>query len=145
MKFNTILTLVFIFSIGSAFGQKSYIYNTKAGAIKGYDPVAYFTKSKPVKGEQAYSFSWKNADWYFSTEENLKLFKADPEKYAPQFGGYCAYAVSQGSTAKIEPEAWSIVDGKLYLNYNQNIKATWEANQADFIKKAEANWPKVLN
>ncbi len=120
------------------------MYVTKVGAIKGYDPVAYFKEGKAVKGHETYTYKWKDADWHFSTVENMEAFKADPEKYAPQFGGYCAYGVSKGALYKIEPEAWKIVEGKLYLNYSKGIQEKWEENQAEFIKKAEANWPKVI-
>ncbi|MEO1255160.1 MAG: YHS domain-containing (seleno)protein, partial [Bacteroidota bacterium] len=81
----------------------------------------------------------------FSSQENKDVFKAAPEKYAPQFGGYCAYAVSQGYTYQSSPEAWKIVDGKLYLNYSKSIQKRWEANQSEFIKNAESNWPKINN
>ena len=126
------------------FAQKSPIYSTNDGAIKGYDPVAYFVNAEPVKGKEAFTMKWKGADWYFSSQQNLEAFKADPEKYAPQFGGYCAYGVSKGALYKIEPDAWKIVDGKLYLNYDKSIQRKWEGRQDEFIKKAEANWPKVI-
>lgn len=142
MKTATSILLLFVCFIASA--QKSPVYVTKVGAIKGYDPVAYFKEGKPVKGHETYTYQWQGADWHFSTEENMEAFKADPEKYAPQFGGYCAYGVSKGALYKIEPEAWKIVDGKLYLNYSKGIQEKWEANQAAFIKKAEENWPKVI-
>lgn len=137
---STVLTLV----MSLVWAQKSYVYETKAGAIRGYDPVAYFKANKPIKGDESYSYKWKGAKWLFSSKENLNTFKKDPKVYAPQFGGYCAYAVSQGSTAKIDPEAWKIVEGKLYLNYSASIKKKWEANQEKFIKLADANWPKVV-
>ncbi|WP_436514551.1 YHS domain-containing (seleno)protein [Ekhidna sp. To15] len=135
--------LLLLFSI-IAFAQKSPIYTTNDGAIKGYDPVAYFVNAEPVKGKEAYSLKWMEADWYFSSQENLDAFKADPEKYAPQFGGYCAYAVGNGYTYRSDPKAWKIVDNKLYLNYSKGIQKKWEANQTDFIKQGEANWPKVI-
>ncbi|WP_462253671.1 YHS domain-containing (seleno)protein [Ekhidna sp.] len=128
----------------SAYAQKSPIFSTDDGAIKGYDPVAYFKNEEPIKGSSEFALKWKEADWYFSSKENLDAFKATPEKYAPQYGGYCAFGVSKGAIYKIEPEAWKIVDGKLYLNYNKSIQKKWEANQADFIVKADSNWPKVV-
>ncbi|WP_421763696.1 YHS domain-containing (seleno)protein [Ekhidna sp.] len=137
-------TFLFLASI-IAFAQKSPIYSTKDGAIKGYDPVAYFVKGEPVKGIAAYTLKWKEADWYFSSQENLETFKANPEKYAPQFGGFCAFGVSKGSLYKIEPDAWKIVGGKLYLNYSKGIQKKWEADQTNFIKQAEINWPKVID
>jgi YHS domain-containing protein len=113
-------------------------------AVSGYDPVAYFTEGKPVEGDRARSHDWQGATWRFATPENLEAFKADPAKYAPQFGGYCAWAVSQGYTASADPQAWKVVDGKLYLNYNLDVKKTWEQDVPGNIAKADANWPTVL-
>ncbi|MEP6713000.1 MAG: YHS domain-containing (seleno)protein [Ferruginibacter sp.] len=98
-------------------------------AIEGYDPVAYFTQQKAVKGEEINSYKWNDATWYFSSTENMNLFKANPDKYAPQFGGYCSYAVSTGFTAKIDPEAFEIIDSKLYLYNDQGFKNKWKKNQ----------------
>ena len=141
---KTLTTTLLILLSVITFAQKDPIFSTNDGAIKGYDPVAYFNQSEAVKGKSEFTTKWKEADWYFSSKENLEAFKADPEKYAPQFGGYCAFGVSKGALYKIEPDAWKIVDGKLYLNYNKSIQQKWEANQEDFITKAEANWPKVI-
>ena len=121
------------------------VYSTLlGGAIRGYDPVAYFTESKPVEGKKAFSHKWKGATWYFASEKNRDLFRADPEKYAPRYGGYCAYAVSRGYTASIAPEAWKIVDGKLYLNYSKGVQQTWEQDIPGNIKSADKNWPGLL-
>jgi YHS domain-containing protein len=113
-------------------------------AVSGYDPVAYFIDGKPVEGDRAHSHEWQGATWRFATAENLEAFKADPARYAPQFGGYCAWAVSQGYTASADPQAWRIVDGKLYLNYNLDVQETWEQDVPGNIAKAGANWPAVL-
>ncbi len=121
------------------------VYSTLlGGAIRGYDPVAYFTESKPVEGKKAFSHKWKGATWYFASERNRDLFRADPEKYAPRYGGYCAYAVSRGYTASIVPEAWKIVDGKLYLNFSKGVQQTWEQDIPGNIKLADKNWPSLL-
>ena len=118
----------------------------KAGfAVAGYDPVAYFTQNKPVKGDPSIVLKHGGALWLFSSAANRDAFKADPEKYAPQFGGYCAYAVSQGYTAKGEPEVWKIVDGKLYLNFSRGVQKTWQRDIPGHINSANANWPSVLN
>ena len=114
-------------------------------AVSGYDPVAYFKAGKPVEGKSAYEYKWKGATWRFSSAENLSAFKADPEAYAPQYGGYCAWAVSQGYTASADPTAWHIVGKKLYLNYNHDVQATWQKDAAGNIAKADKNWPTVLN
>lgn len=113
-------------------------------AVGGYDPVAYFTQGKPVEGKREFSTKWKGAEWRFATAANLEAFKADPEKYAPQYGGYCSWAVSQGYDASADPEQWSIVDGKLYLNYNADIQKKWSADKAALIKAADKNWPALL-
>ena len=114
-------------------------------AIEGTDPVAYFRESRPVKGKSQYPFQWRGAQWRFSSEENRALFAKNPEKYAPRYGGYCAWAVSQGYTAGIDPEAWSIVDGKLYLNYSRDVQKQWQADREALIKKADINWPRLLS
>ena len=122
-------------------------YNVGSGkvAIHGYDTVAYFTEGEPTKGNDEFEHTWEDAKWQFATATNRDLFKANPDRYAPQYGGYCAYAVANNSTAKIDPEAWKIVDGKLYLNYSKDIQKTWEADQTAFIMAADKNWPGVLN
>ena len=97
-----------------------------------------------MKGSSDFETEWKGATWRFASAANREAFLADPEKYAPQYGGYCAWAVSQGQTAPIEPEQWSIVDGKLYLNYNADVQAKWKADVPGFIARADENWPKVL-
>jgi YHS domain-containing protein len=113
-------------------------------AVSGYDPVAYFTQGQPVEGKADYQNKWKGATWRFANAKNLEAFTADPEAYAPQYGGYCAWAVSQGYTASADPKAWRIVGKKLYLNYNQDVQKTWEQDAAGNISKANTNWPNVL-
>lgn len=113
-------------------------------AVGGHDPVAYFTDGKPVEGSSDHELEWNGATWRFSSAENLAAFKADPEAYAPRYGGYCAWAVSQGYPASADPTAWRVVDNKLYLNYSSDIQRRWEQNIPGNIVKADANWPKVL-
>ena len=120
------------------------IYAEDGIAIDGTDAVAYFTQGKPVAGSPDHSHEWMGATWRFSTEENRAKFAADPEAYAPQYGGYCAYAVSEGYTASTVPDAWKIVDGKLYLNYSRGVQRRWERNIPERIEAANANWPAVL-
>lgn len=115
----------------------------KAGdglALRGYDAVAYFAIENAVKGDAKYEYAWNGARWLFSSAENLQKFKLDPAAYAPQYGGYCSYAVSHGYTADGDPEAWKIVDGKLYLNYNEKAKAAWESEQERNIDQGDKNW-----
>ncbi len=112
-------------------------------AIDGTDAVAYFTESRPVEGKREHSFEWNGATWRFASAENLEAFRADPERYAPQYGGYCAWAVSQGYTASTDPEAWDIVDGKLYLNYSKSVQSQWKQDKPGNITKADTNWPGI--
>ena len=114
-------------------------------AVDGSDVVAYFTEGKPVAGDAGITHDWNGATWRFSTAANRDAFAADPEAYAPQYGGYCAYAVSEGYTASPAPNAWSIVDGKLYLNYSRSVRALWNTSRTRRIRDADANWPGVLN
>lgn len=117
---------------------------TKDGvAIKGYDPVAYFLEGRPVPGSQEFEYTWMGAKWRFASAEHRDLFQADPDKYAPMYGGYCAYAVSQGKTADIDPAAWSIIDGKLYLNLNKEVQELWSRDPRGYIEKADKNWPGI--
>ncbi|MFM2041616.1 MAG: hypothetical protein RLY86_192 [Pseudomonadota bacterium] len=113
-------------------------------AVNGHDPVAYFTEGKPVKGAKEFTYRWKDADWRFASAENRDRFIADPERYAPQYGGYCAWAVSEGYTAAGDPKHWKIVEGKLYLNYNAEIQTRWEGDVPGHIRKADTNWPTIL-
>jgi len=113
-------------------------------AVRGFDTVALFTEGELTEGRPEFSHQWKGADWRFSSMENLEKFKTAPEKYAPQFGGYCSYAVSHGYTADGDPATWKIVEGKLYLNYNQKAKELWEKEQEKFIRDGERNWPEFL-
>jgi YHS domain-containing protein len=126
---------------------KSEIFKNWRGiAIKGYDPVAYYKEGKPVEGSSKFELNWKGAKWRFASAENRDLFISEPEKYAPQYGGYCAWAVSEGYTAGVDPKnAWRIVGGKLYLNYNVDIQKKWAKDIPGNIKKADANWPGVLS
>ena len=119
------------------------IYQTNDGAIKGYDAVAYFTQNKAVKGSKQFAVSYKEAVWYFASAENKEVFRTNPTKYAPQYGGYCAYGCSKGYKAKTEGDAFTIVNGKLYLNYNLDVRDTWNKDQQGYIKKADGNWVKV--
>lgn len=113
-------------------------------AIKGFDAVAYFTQGKPVKGVDEFSFHYLDAEWLFSSEEHMNLFKSDPEAYAPQYGGYCAYAMAEGETVSAEPELWTIYNGKLYLNYSRRINAIWNEDKDSFIAKADPAWASLI-
>jgi YHS domain-containing protein len=129
----------------STFAAKPLVFSTREGAIEGYDPVAYFTKGMPVRGSDKYSLEWNGATFKFSSLAHFELFKAAPGKYAPQYGGYCAYAVSEGATASTVPEAWTIVDDKLYLNFSTGVRNRWSKDIPGRVARADENWPDVLN
>ena len=113
-------------------------------AINGYDTVAYFTVGKPVKGQDNLVTDWMGAKWKFSSQANLDLFKAAPEKYAPQYGGYCAFGVSRGYLVSVEPDKFTVIDGKLYLNYSTDVQQQWSQDIPGNIVKGDANWPTIL-
>jgi YHS domain-containing protein len=113
-------------------------------ALSGFDPVAYFSEKRPVEGKSAISLMWQGAEWLFASEGNRALFRAAPERYAPQFGGYCSWAVSQGYTASGDPQAWAIRDGKLYLNYNLEVQQEWEKDIPGNIARGDKHWPTIL-
>lgn len=112
-------------------------------AINGYDPVSYFTDGKAEMGNKMYSYKWMDAKWYFNNQDNMKMFKDNPEKYAPAFGGYCAYAVSKGKLVSCDPDAWTIHDGKLYLNHNKDVKKLFKNDLESDIKAANMKWSKM--
>jgi hypothetical protein len=114
-------------------------------ALKGYDVVAYFTEGKPIMGTKEFRHEWQGVKWQFSSAANRDLFAANPSKYAPQYGGYCAFGVSEGHKAKVDPSVWKIVDGKLYLNYDAGVGNEWRKDIPGRIAKANKNWPKVMN
>lgn len=141
------VTTAFLFSNSYGFAAKAPVFTglvngTGAG---GYDVVAYQSENKAVVGISTIAVEFEAVKYLFSSEANRALFLADPGKYLPAYGGYCAYAVSQGYTAKIDPEAFSVVDGKLYLNYSKSVQSKWQQDTAGYISAADANWPKVLN
>jgi YHS domain-containing protein len=132
--------LLFILVSGYACAQSNQIFSTEGVAIRGYDPVAYFTDNKPVEGSKDFSWSWQGTTWQFKDKANLEAFKSNPEKYAPQFGGYCAYGVSENHKSPTQPDAFTIVDNKLYLNYNVKVKELWVKDIPGRVAKAETNW-----
>ena len=112
-------------------------------AIRGYDPVAYFREGGPRQGKPEFSVRHGGATWRFASAEHKALFEADPERYLPAYGGFCAYGTSRGYLVKIEPEAWSIVDGRLYLNYDLGVRETWARDTAKYLDRSEKNWPRL--
>jgi hypothetical protein len=140
------LSVVVAVALAAAVAAQRPSVNTGRGglALKGYDAVAYFTDGKPVKGSGQFEHRWNGAVWRFARATHLEAFAKEPEKYAPRFGGYCAWAVSHGYTADGDPYAWKIVGGRLYLNYFRSVQRQWEQNIPKYIADGEANWPRVL-
>jgi YHS domain-containing protein len=139
-----LMSISFVLLLSTGFG------NIAAGqtppnnlAIKGYDTVAYFTDGKALKGNESFTFPWHDMTWYFSSKENRDLFAAGPEKYAPQYDGYCAWAMTESRKAITDPEVWKIVDGKLYLNCSKAAFEKWSKDIPGNIKKADAIWLKL--
>jgi len=141
---KTLIALLAGLLSACAFAQKPEIYTDSGAAIRGYDPVAYFTQAQPVKGSEKFTHQWKGATWRFASAANRDLFRESPEKYAPQYGGYCAYGVAGGYAVSVDPAAWSVVGGKLYLNYSLGVQSSWKQDIPGYIRKADANWPKAL-
>jgi YHS domain-containing protein len=122
-------------------GQNVNFYNNNDGvAIKGFDPVAYFQENKAVEGNNTIYYKWSGSIWKFTSEENLEKFKKQPERYAPQYGGFCAYGASENHLSPTDPEAFTIVDNKLYLNYSKKVKELWIKNTEQRILKANEYW-----
>jgi YHS domain-containing protein len=138
---------LFLTSVTNSHAAPEKIYTSffSKNAVGGYDTVAYFTEGKPVKGKKQFATSYGDVTWLFASNEHKELFLADPTKYAPQYGGYCAYAAAKNQLASADPEAWKIVDEKLYLNYDKDIQRQWEAQEASYIRQADVHWPTLKN
>lgn len=117
------------------------VYEYRSKAIRGYDPCSFFLEGKAVKGIEMIAFSWQGSTWYFSTFANREAFTKTPEKYAPQYGGYCAYGIANGYKAQTDPTTWIIVNDKLYFSYSQKIKSRWYPNRLEQITKGDQQWP----
>jgi len=143
---SALLTIGFLaFSNFAVFATDKPNTKVYGVAIKGYDTVAYFTDGRAVKGKSEYSYNWNDASWYFSKPENRNLFAANPERYAPQFRGHCAYGLAKGMLVESDPEEWTIVDNRLYMNYNRSLRYSWRQDKTSMIKKAEENWAEIHN
>jgi YHS domain-containing protein len=124
--------------------KNSFFASQTDTAINGYDSVAYFMQNAPVKGQDANTYEWKGAKWKFASAVNLELFKNNPEKYAPQYGGYCAYGVAKDGLVKVDPDQFTIFEGKLYLNFDASVQKEWAKDRAGYIKQADAKFPQLL-
>jgi YHS domain-containing protein len=140
MKSFSISLLALLFSTVT-YAQEVKYFNNKGTAINGYDPVAYFLQNKAVPGNDSYSTEWSGSKWKFISQANLDSFKIAPERYAPQYGGYCAYGCSENHKSPTDPNAFTIVGGKLYLNYSLKVKEFWLKDTSGKIKAADGYWP----
>ncbi len=132
--------------LGTGLAQAAEEVNIKDGyAVHGYDVVAYFTDGAPTEGDSQYVAEYEGAEYRFANVDNLEAFKADPAKFAPQYGGYCAFGTAMGRKFDGDPHAWRIVDGKLFLNLNKDIQERWLADTDGFIRGADHNWPIIVN
>jgi len=135
------------FSATGAFARSAEVYTGTFSslAVGGYDTVAYFKQGAPVVGKAEFSTQYKGTTWRFASKENLDAFKANPSAYAPQFGGYCAWAIAHNYTASGDPLVWTLVQGKLYLNYDRDVQAQWSKDIPGYIASANKNWPAALD
>jgi len=140
MKKNLFALAFVLFSVASVRAQKEEVFAPGGKAINGYDAVAFFKQSKPVMGSDSLSYMYKDVKWLFATQADMDAFKASPERYAPQYGGYCAFGTAQGHKAPTKPETWTIVNDKLYFNYSLKTKEGWIKDQQAMIEKADKNW-----
>lgn len=139
---RTLLCLVLILGSADLMAEKIYTDFFSDKALSGYDTVAYFTQGKPVKGKKEFKAEYLDAVWYFSSAKNKSLFEENPDRYRPQYGGHCAWAVgANNAKAKGDPKHWKIVEDKLYLNYNADVQKKWLQDIPGFIQKANVNWP----
>ena len=138
------ILLSFLLMTFTAFADEPVNKTLFGNAIKGYDVVAYFTDGKPVEGSSDHEVEWNGATWRFASAQHKNLFAKEPARYAPQYGGFCAFGVSRGYAVGIDPEAWRVVAGKLYLNYNRDVQTEWVKDIPGYIAKADANWPKIV-
>jgi len=136
--------LLFSWLTAPLWAQTPIFYTGGDSAINGYDTVAYFTDGEPVEGRADIVVMWKGVIWQFASQAHREAFEADPRAYAPQYGGYCAYGVSLGYRDSTEPEAWHINSGKLYLVRTPYVRSLWKRDMAEYIARADANWPAVL-
>lgn len=147
LKYSLAAVATIALSVTAAFARSPEIYTGTFSslAVGGYDAVAYFKQGRPVAGSAQFTTEWKGATWRFASKEDLEAFRANPTAYAPQFGGYCAWAIAHGYTASGDPVVWKVVDGKLYLNYDRDVQSQWEKDIPRYIADGNKNWPAALD
>lgn len=136
-----LLVLLVVGSVGSTYASQQFERNGLA--IDGYDPVAYFTEKKPVKGSPEFRTTYQGSTFLFASATHRDAFVAEPTKYAPQYGGFCAYGMAKGYKAVIDPAAFTVVRDKLYLNYSESVRTRWLSDIPGYVQKADTNWPDV--
>lgn len=145
MKSIILGLFLYLAAVAPVHAQQSQVFAPDGKALNGYDVVAFFKVSKPVMGADSLSYTYKGVKWLFSSDANRTAFRANPEHFMPQYGGYCAFGAAQGHKAPTKPEAWAIVNDKLYFNYNLKVKDAWTKDQQALIEKADKNWPDLEN
>lgn len=152
MKRSVILILILIgaVAIGVTYAPRHFgfpgkqpLFATQNGAIDGFDPVSYFAEGEAARGSEAHTMEWRGETWRFVSDDHLRLFEANPEKYAPQYGGYCAYGLSEGYLADVDPGAWTIVEGRLFLNFDRSVMEDWRRTRERRIPQADQHWSKL--
>lgn len=140
-KLMLLFTACFFAAI--AFAQKPVIFQRDGKALSGYDVVSFYSETGPLMGHDSLSVQWQGASWLFASAASKEAFTANPEKFAPQFGGYCAYGMAGGYKASTTIDTWTIENGRLYFNYNKKVKTFWDKDRAGYIEKANSNWPAI--
>ncbi|WP_419909028.1 YHS domain-containing (seleno)protein [Hoeflea sp.] len=144
VNFALVVILLLVLQPAAVFAQEIYTRGGSTLALEGYDAVSYFVAGKPVAGRGDFTSNYKGAVWRFSSADNKRAFDANPRKYAPQYGGHCAWGTARGYLVRGDPNVWRIVNGKLYLNYNRSVQNNWDRDISGYISKANGNWPAVL-
>jgi YHS domain-containing protein len=141
-----VVSILSLTIVGLVFASEKPLHNLDKHnvAIQGYDPVAFFTDNKPVKGDAAFQSTYSGATYYFASADHKALFEKEPSKYEPAFGGFCAYGVSRNKLAEIDPEAFQIVDGKLLLQYSKGVRNEFNKDTQGNLAKAKTNWPGLV-
>lgn len=146
MKASTILltaTVISFLSLPALAGEQVFTGDEGNVAVNGYDVVAYFTEGEPMQGSAEHSMQWRGAEWHFASADHLEKFRENPERYAPAYGGYCAYGAAKGKALASSPHFWNIKDGRLFLNLNEKVHGLWNQDPEKHIQEGDRNWPNV--
>lgn len=142
-RFAYLITLLLLAPLAAYAGDSIYTGEGNNVAINGYDPVAYFTQGEPMEGSPEYSTQWRGAEWHFANAEHLARFRENPEQYAPAYGGHCAFGAVQGKALASSPEYWTIEDGRLFLNLNEEVHGKWVAEKEENIEVGDRKWQQI--